>query len=98
MHINFTLLPEQRGHVFVAVRCIEVLLIKDPLCTRFESFMPSQSTQRPLFYRFLEMENKFCCISTATVFLLLPPVQYPDSVFCLSPLALTGTKWDLGLG
>lgn len=60
------------------------------------SFMRSESTQPPLFYWFLEMENKFCCISTTTMSLLLLSVQYPDSVSRLSPLALTSPEWDSG--
>ena len=59
---------------------------------RVSSFKLSKSTQHPLFYRFLEMENKFCCIRVTTVWLLPLSVQYPDSVSCLRPLALTSTN------
>lgn len=79
--------------------CSEVLLKKQQkktLVCQVSSFMRSESTQPPLFYWFLEMENKFCCISTTTMSLLLLSVQYPDSVSRLSPLALTSPEWDSG--
>ena len=81
----------------VPVCCSEALLIKDPLCTWFHLSCSPKSTQLPPFSRFLEMEKTNFAVSVAQQRSRpLPSVQYPDSVSCLSPLALTSPKWGSG--